>query len=188
MDFTRYHSFKDEHKKLKELILYVSDKCLQHNKFGATKLNKILFFSDFIAYHQRGISITGETYFKLDNGPAPKHLLPVREELRQAKDLEISIRKTFAGDQLRPIALRPPNLSEFDGEEISIVDEVITALRDKSSEEVSEMSHLFPGWILVNTKEDIPYETVYINDPSKILVTDHNNKKAQELAEKNGLI
>jgi hypothetical protein len=40
----------EDEQKMKELILYISQKCADDTKFGATKLNKILYFSDFLAY------------------------------------------------------------------------------------------------------------------------------------------
>lgn len=70
----------NQHVMLKELIVYIANKLALHPKFGATKLNKILFYSDFIAYAKLGKSITGEKYQKLPLGPAPKYLLPVRKK------------------------------------------------------------------------------------------------------------
>ncbi|HZQ34888.1 MAG TPA: hypothetical protein VFD32_03070 [Dehalococcoidia bacterium] len=48
-------------RKLGELILYVAEKSSDDPRFGATKLNNILFFSDFLAFGQLGRSITGAT-------------------------------------------------------------------------------------------------------------------------------
>ena len=44
--------------RLLELILYVAEKCQDDPKFGATKLNKILWWADFLAYAQHGTPIT----------------------------------------------------------------------------------------------------------------------------------
>ena len=177
----------EDHTKLKELILYVSAKCRDHSRFGGTKLNKILFFADFIAYAKWGKSITGETYFKLPMGPAPKKLLPVREELRENGELALEKREVFAKVQERPIALRPADLSKFESREIALVDDVIQALRDKDAAEVSELSHYFVGWQLAQEQEDIPYETVFIRNPDKIVITERRKKKAQDLANLHGL-
>ena len=67
--------------KLKELMLYVVEKSETDPTFGAIKLNKILFFSDFLMYWKTGKSITGQEYMKLERGPAPRRLLPVQKEL-----------------------------------------------------------------------------------------------------------
>ena len=44
--------------RLGELILYVASKCTEDQLFGATKLNKILWRSDFRAYAKHGEPIT----------------------------------------------------------------------------------------------------------------------------------
>src|SRR2546430_17730589 len=63
--------------KFKELILYFAQQCADDHSFGATKLNKLLFLTDFTAYARRGAPVTGATYFKLPHGPAPKQFKPV---------------------------------------------------------------------------------------------------------------
>ena len=45
--------------RFRELILYCALKSETHRFFGATKLNKCLFYADFLAYRALGSSITG---------------------------------------------------------------------------------------------------------------------------------
>ncbi len=45
--------------KLRELVLYIADKCEEDRTFGAVKLNKILFYADFISFAEYGEPITG---------------------------------------------------------------------------------------------------------------------------------
>ncbi len=52
--------------KLGELMLFISKRTAEDRRFGATKLNKVLFFSDFLAYRLLGDPITGAQYRKLD--------------------------------------------------------------------------------------------------------------------------
>ena len=59
-----------EHNKLKELILYVAGRLAGDRFGGATKLNKVLYFSDFAHVRMHGRPITGAEYQKLENGPA----------------------------------------------------------------------------------------------------------------------
>jgi hypothetical protein len=148
--------------KMAELILYVSDRCQTDPAFGAVKLNKILFHSDFLFYKMRGRPITGMEYMKLQWGPAPRRLVPIRRELIERKELLIRPQPYGTWQQDRPIALRPADLSEFTGEEIAIVDSVISDLWGKSATDVSEETHLFAGWKLAEERETIPYPTILI--------------------------
>ena len=68
--------------KLRELVLYIAEQSECDSAFGMTKLNKLLFFSDFQAYLSTGNAITGEEYQKLPNGPAPRKILPVMQSMQ----------------------------------------------------------------------------------------------------------
>src|SRR5438067_8225208 len=94
-------------RKLAELILYISQKCANDPTFGATKLNKILCYSDFVfyAYHHRGI--TNVEYQKLPNGPAPRRLIPVRDKLIKNGDLALQAVVLKSGEtQKRTVNVR----------------------------------------------------------------------------------
>ena len=143
--------------KLKELILYISQRSAIDPKFGMTKLNKLLFYSDFVHFRKFGVAISGEEYFKLENGPAPRRMLPVVEDLKRNRELGIEERQYFGNIQRRPVALRNPNLDLFSAQEISTVDDIIERLRDASAKTVSELSHSWIGWELAEMKETIPY-------------------------------
>ncbi|HLG36700.1 MAG TPA: type II toxin-antitoxin system antitoxin SocA domain-containing protein, partial [Nitrososphaera sp.] len=75
--------------KLENLILYISLKSKRSKTFGAIKLNKILFFSDQKAYVEMGRSITGQEYQALKQGPCPRRMKPVQDQLVQGGKLRI---------------------------------------------------------------------------------------------------
>lgn len=157
-----------DEEKFKELVVYIARMCQDDIYFGATKLNKILFFSDFISYRMQGKPITGAEYFALDWGPVPTAYKRIRDEM-VGKD--IIVQKFFR--QQRTLALREANLEKFSPEEISIVHSVIDALRDKDSEAVSLLSHGMLGWKAAWTEYGttdemvaIPYDTVFVSNPS----------------------
>jgi hypothetical protein len=156
--------FKFSEKKFTELVLYIAARCEKRARFGATKLNKILFYADFMAVEQRGRPITGASYQRLRHGPAPKALKPITEEMRRKGSF--AWQETPLGPRAaekRPIALRPPDLRIFDADEISLVDMAIEALIEQTAAEVSESSHRFPGWALARDQEEIPYATVLLS-------------------------
>jgi hypothetical protein len=150
--------------KMAELILYVSDRCQLDPGYGATKLNKILFYADFIYYATRGTSITDQEYMRLDNGPVPRRLVPIREGL--IENFELIVRNQPYGtlQQKRPIALRDPDLSAFTGDEIAMVDSLITTFWGKTAKEVSDILHRFDGWKLAADRETIPFEAALISE------------------------
>jgi hypothetical protein len=152
--------------KLEELILYIADQSVTDPDFGLTKLNKILFNADFTAYAKLGQPITGVEYQKLENGPAPRRLLPVLNELKARGEASITPVNRMGYTQKRVQAFREADLAEFSGEEIAIVDGSIEIMKGMSARRVSDLSHEFIGWQVVDTYETIPYETVFVSTRS----------------------
>lgn len=149
--------------KLRELVLYVCKVSEADELFGSTKLNKLLFFSDFLCYLENGMSITGQEYFKLEHGPAPRLMLPLMRDMQTANQLAIAERKHFGKIQKKPIALREALLARFSGQEIAVVDYVIGKLKGFDGTEISELSHQFTGWELAEEEETIPYSSVLLD-------------------------
>jgi hypothetical protein len=67
-------------------------------------------------------------------------------------------------EQHRTIALREPDLTEFSGKEIALVNEIIDYLREYDAEESSELSHQMVGWKVTEMDETIPYGTIFLSD------------------------
>ncbi len=169
--------------KFKELILYIAQESEFDPNFGATKLNKILFFCDFLAYRAHGKSISGQRYFKLPYGPAPRALKPALAELiEEGACIEIE-RNRFGHPQKRILVKREPKLEEFfTVTEVALTGSVIRALWDNSAQEVSELSHHFIGWELAELQEDIPFETIFLGDPRQFEPTEEEIAYARRLS------
>jgi hypothetical protein len=185
MDAPKTKTWPENEERFRELVLYVSQKCANDPKFGAMKLNKILFLSDFLAFAHYGEPITGFEYQKLGQGPAPRRLLPVRERMIQAKELGLQEVPLRSGNmQIRTVNLRRPKLAVFKPEHIAVVDAVIEALASAGAEEVSEITHKMTGWKAARVGETIPYETIFLTDEP---LTEADIERGREIAEEFGL-
>lgn len=172
--------------KFRELLLYVAERSENDPLFGATKLNKILFFSDFLFYGDTGKSITGATYQRLDHGPAPRELLPVQKELLDNE--EAFLHQTGSGKftKKKLLALRSPDLRYFAPEEIAMVDKIISALRAYNAGQVSDLSHLMAiGWEIAGDREDIPYQSVFLSSDKP---TTRDLERGVDLAKEHGFV
>ncbi|HUY37025.1 MAG TPA: Panacea domain-containing protein [Pirellulales bacterium] len=144
--------------KFRELVLYICRMSEGDAPFGAVKLNKLLFYADFLAYRQLGHAITWHVYQRLENGPAPRRLLPILEKMEDRGDIATGEVRYHGFIQKRTCALREPDLSRFTGEEIALVDGLIADCWGKNAKTMSEMSHAFRGWSQARDGENIPYE------------------------------
>lgn len=164
--------------KLRELVLYVCTASEGDEAFGSVKLNKLLFYSDFLTYLRYGAPITGQEYQKLKNGPAPRLMLPLLNDMKASEQLAIAERSYFGHPQKRPVALREADLSQFSAQEIATVNQVLRTFQRQNGTEISELSHNFPGWQLADEGETIPYSSVLLHRRE---LTAQERQWAQEL-------
>lgn len=169
--------------KLEELVIYVCAKSLNDQTFGLTKLNKLLFFCDFLSYAHLGKPITGSTYQRQQYGPVPAELRGVVNELTVKGDLRLVTPTYFTYMQKHYVALRRPVLDEFSGAEVALIDGVIEALRELDATSISDLSHQDVGWQIAEPGEDIPYESVYLSQGKP---TREDIRWAQQLAAEYG--
>jgi uncharacterized phage-associated protein len=151
-----------DERKLEELILHIADRLSEQGAAGATKLNKLLFFCDFVHVREYGRPITAVEYQRLRQGPAPRRLLPVRDRLVARGDAEIRKEHYVGRVQDRLLALRPADLAVFDSDERSTIERVLSELGHLNGAELSALSHEEPGWRLVEDHETIPYSAAFL--------------------------
>ena len=178
--------FEPNEEKLKQLILYVSQKCADQSEFGSTKLNKILYFADFIVYVKTGEPLTGVAYQRLQWGPAPRRMRPVLDELVESDELAMQQTLIAAGvKRKKPVNLVAPDLSLFSAAEIAVVDEVIAKLEELTASETSRKSHNWGGWRYARTGQTIPYESAFI-DNRPLTAAEH--ERGLEIARQRGIL
>ena len=177
--------FEPDEEKLRELILYVSQKCADQTGFGSTKLNKILYFADFISYKATGKPITGVEYQRLQWGPAPRRMKPVLDSMKDSGALGMQEDRFSGGGIKKPVNLVDPRLELFSGREISLIDYVIEKFEQFTAAETSLKSHIWGGWKYARDGEIIPYESVFVNNKP---LTAEETERGLEIAKERGLL
>ena len=171
----------DSEERLAELVLYIANRSEFDQRFGATKLNKVLFYADFIAFARFGRPITGATYRRLQHGPVPRILPRIQRVLTSQNRATIKVTDYYGREQKRLIGLDEPDLDMFTAREIALVDEVLEAFRHKSARELSDLTHEYRGWEYAGHGEDIPYSTIFLADEKPVLTVEEE-EYGQELA------
>ncbi len=142
--------------RVKNVLLYVLMKC---GDVFYTKMNKLLFYADFVAYRQLGISITGLSYKAIEFGPVPERWDRIYSSFE-----EISIEPRIIGDREGTILTTSvkPDTSLFTESELHILDEICSSLACYTSTELLELSHQEPAWIdNHHSSSRISYEYAY---------------------------
>lgn len=148
------------YEKFKALVHYICHMA-DLDKLGATKLNKILWYSDIQSYINYGTSITGEVYKKEQWGPVPRDILRAVEDLSREGKLIIR-EKPFHGEIKKEyITLADPDITGFTATEISLVAQVMhTICHHHTAKSISKKSH-DKIWVLSEIGEEIPYHAIY---------------------------
>lgn len=143
--------------RLMNIMLYILNRC---DEVWCTKMNKLLFYTDFMSYRERGMAMTGLSYRAIDFGPVPERwdrvyseFPEVRQELRQVGD--------FVGSVL--IASEESDYSMFTDAELKVLDSICTHFGKMSSREISRISHDEDAWLNHHDKrEHIPFDDAYM--------------------------
>jgi len=152
--------------KLIKLIVYITQKAV--SKINKTKLNKLLFYCDFLHYKHYGKSITGITYVHLPYGPCPENFQTLFSLL--ADGGLISIKEHMHPDSM--IVEEIVNIGEkgkdlkvdFSESELAVVNYVMSALSSKTANELTNISHKEKAYTCTRDGDQINYEFAkYLN-------------------------
>lgn len=166
--------------KFRDLILYVCLRSEGDEWFGATKLNKLLFFIDLGAFRQFGQTISGQEYEKREFGPVPVGMQSVLRVLRDANAIVTRTAAVSGYPQHRTFALREPDLSEFEPREIVLIERVLSSYRQMTATQIADASHAELGWRSVAYYETIPFGFGLISERP---LTEAERAYAKELAD-----
>ena len=148
--------------KLKNVILYILERCAGKPNVGETVLYKLLYFIDFDNFEINSESISGLDYIHLQYGPVPvaSQYLPVIERMKTDQELKIIIQDYYGLKIKRYINLVSYNIDSLCPKETRVIDNVINSLSGMSASQIEEYSHGDAPWQLTSDKKIISYSLV----------------------------
>lgn len=132
-------------KKLTEMIKFFAER-IQPFK---TKLNKLLFYADFLMFKQTCFSISGTRYRAINMGPVPHNFQSVFEYLGNSKEIMINyvvFPKGYIGEQFLIADGNKFDVSVFAVEEMELLNKVADMFKDTSTNDIVDLSHLESAW------------------------------------------
>lgn len=141
-----YSGFKTPNlKKFTEMVVYFT-KELQPWK---TKLNKLLFYADFLHFKKTCFSISGVRYRAIDMGPVPNNFQSIFEYISNNEDVIINHIEFQDGNIGEQFILNPKRKFEADvltGDEYNTVKEVAKKFQKTSTNNMILISHKEKAW------------------------------------------
>lgn len=142
--------------RLKNLLLYILGKM---GEVFQTKMNKVLFYIDFLSYRERGMAISGLAYTAIDFGPVPLRW----DRVYSAFDEVIpQPRQVFGQESTVLTSDHQADMSCFSEQELAVIDTVCEKMKDLSAHDISDLSHQEPAWRNhLHHSETIPYSEAF---------------------------
>lgn len=145
--------------KYKNAILYFLKYC-NNQHLGATKLNKLLYYLDFISYRDRKISVTGDKYIHKQYGPIPETVDLILKDLKEEGSINIERISSEDGKNFfKHDLIKDPNLSIFDGDgyEKGLLKNICDKFSLWSTDKIVDQTHLEAPWFYSNPYDEIDY-------------------------------
>lgn len=112
------------------------------DQLGATKLNKVLWICDTLAWREFGHSLTGMTnYRRLPRGPVQTRLKPALRTLVDEQKIFEKKVPTPVGERHEFTSLVDPDIKSLSGPEIDLIHRAIDFVRPHTASSISDLSH-----------------------------------------------
>lgn len=131
--------------KFTEMVVYYSDKLSPFK----TKMNKLLFYADFLMFKQSCFSISGVRYKAIDMGPVPNNFQSIFEYLANKDEIDIfttAFPNGYTGEQFKARKDRKFNAELFTENELKTLEKVASVFKETSTNDIIELSHLEEAW------------------------------------------
>ncbi|OYU95950.1 MAG: DNA-binding protein [Bacteroidetes bacterium B1(2017)] len=131
--------------KFSEMVVYFSEKLSPFK----TKMNKLLFYADFLMFKQSCFSISGVRYKAINMGPVPTNFQSIFEYLANTNTIDIfttEFQQGYTGEQFRAREERPFNAFLFTRKELETLEKVASIFKETSTNEIILKSHLEEAW------------------------------------------
>jgi putative zinc finger/helix-turn-helix YgiT family protein len=131
--------------KFTEMVVFFAEQMQPYK----TKMNKLLFYADFLMFKQSCFSISGVRYKAIDMGPVPTNFQSIYEYLANNDVINIlttEFKLGYTGEQLKAKTERPFDAGLFSESELDVLKKVSAVFKDTSTKDIIELSHLEAAW------------------------------------------
>lgn len=143
--------------KYENAILFFLKYC-NNQYLGATKLNKLLYYLDFIAVRDKGQPVTGDQYINKQFGPVPANVDDILTGLRADEAIDVQKVAYKDGEMFKFEAKREPDLSVFDEYEKELLNKICKEFSLWKTDKIVNQTHLEAPWFYSKPYEVVDYK------------------------------
>jgi putative zinc finger/helix-turn-helix YgiT family protein len=119
------------------------------------KMNKLLFYSDFLHFKRFGQSISGYMYQAIQMGPVPFRYDAIYDLLTYEDFIAFVFTEVNSSQVDKPVPLKKFDKELFKPSELEVLDEIFKRFNKMNTAELIELSHNEKGWIEENKKKGL---------------------------------
>jgi len=141
----QYNGYRIPHlEKAENMILFFSEKL----KPFKTKMNKLLFYADFLHFRKTCFSISGLTYKAIQMGPVPKNYGGLYDQAMENQYVSTEIHDfgEYRGKQFKPTNQKVFKEGLFSDSEKETLHTITEFFKQTTVSTIIEMSHEEEGW------------------------------------------
>ena len=132
---------------------------------GKTKLMKLFYFLDFSHVKKYGVSVTGDTYYRLEHGPIPSVIKNLVDSLETESNWSLlydTIEILKSDDDPKHIIKCKKNFTTKDEDyfspiELNTLKEVCARFSQYNAKQIVDMAHQEASWRKTQEMGHIPY-------------------------------
>ena len=143
----------------KNAVLYFVKYC--NNKYlHATKLNKLLYYLDFIYFRDHGKSVTGDSYIHQGYGPVPARIDEILAELKSEGAIDT---EAIPSNDVEMINFSLRDESKFDesvfsSDQRKLLKQICDEFGASPTEKIVPQTHLEAPWFYSQPYEVVDYD------------------------------
>lgn len=119
------------------------------------KMNKLLYYTDFLHFKRFGHSISGYMYQAVQMGPVPFRYDAIYDLLTYENFIDFVFADVKSSQVDKPVPLKKFDKTLFTPGEIEVMDEIFKRFNKINTGELIELSHNEKGWIEENKKKGL---------------------------------
>jgi uncharacterized phage-associated protein/DNA-binding transcriptional regulator YiaG len=127
------------------LVVFFSEKMRPFK----TKLNKLLFYTDFCHFKKTGFSVSGAVYRAIQFGPVPNDYDALYQEVIKKEKVEciVSEEGNFVSEQYIPITNKTFDATLFSEQERETLNQIYLRFKMVNAKNIKDISHEETAWI-----------------------------------------
>ncbi|MEK7071366.1 MAG: Panacea domain-containing protein [Patescibacteria group bacterium] len=149
---------KIDQQNYKNSVLYFIKYC--NNKYlHATKLNKLLYYLDFIYFRDHKKSVTGDIYIHQGFGPVPSHVDEILSSLKTEGIIDTEAKSHNGAEMINFILKDDSKLDEsvFNKEQKILLKKICDEFGSWPTEKIVAQTHLEAPWFYSKPYEVVDY-------------------------------